>query len=648
MSSSLSLRGLRRPLRVATLLASSLISLTGAAVGADYLAAEPMSDRKVRLDGMLQEWPSDFPRLKQTIQGSSQGGRAIVGYDDEALYLAADLRDDAIARTQAAGAYEDHLSLELFVPARSGKGGKPHRIDVYPGLPGKLPGVVKVDGRVIKQAQAIEAPSDGGFSLEARIPWSSLGFASEVRVGLRGRLVYLDASRPGKTKAVIATSKSKGASMPALTLEAETGLFQALIEPKGLPPRPAHESYGDLTGNGSVEHVAVYGHYLSIVGPGYKQGKQFYFSELDVSSADRVRKLELRDLDGDGKDEIILEKRLGPEKSYRDVLVILRIRPDGVPAQALAVEVGLTTESGSLRNKVQYKKAGKQTEVVVSQDRSTGLDPETFREPTIGGGIVPALLPWEAVKSRSFSWKGQQLVASGVPQTAASPPPPASPSTQRSAPPPPRPPSSSEMQDRLYALYRQNRGVKQQKPHFDLVTDVAEDSQMERVLVHDRDLVVFGQGYLEGRSYAYLTLGVESAKDVLSLTTRDLVGDGKAEIIVHALLRTRASKNLGGDIVQRQALFVYKVDGQQITRIFAAETGRSLDGKRILGSLAFLPRGQGTEIRLDRLRAVGFTKQNYPFPEDAHPAGGLEPLLLPWGNVPARRYVFDGSAYVLR
>jgi hypothetical protein len=114
------------------------------------------------------------------------------------------------------------------------------------------------------------------------------------------------------------------------------------------------------------------------------------------------------------------------------------------------------------------------------------------------------------------------------------------------------------------------------------------------------------------------------------------------------VLNAEASESLGGDIVGRQALFVYKVIDQKLTRIFAAETGRALKENRILSAVAFLPGSSGVTLELRPLRAVGWTQKTYPFPEDQHPAGGLEPLLLPWGNVNTRRYSFNGTSYALQ
>jgi hypothetical protein len=194
-------------------------------------------------------------------------------------------------------------------------------------------------------------------------------------------------------------------------------------------------------------------------------------------------------------------------------------------------------------------------------------------------------------------------------------------------------------------MYRKERGVGQARPRFDFVTDVAGDTAPERVLVHGKDIVVFGKGFKGGTSFAFITIGVADPKDVLDATARDLTGDGKAEVVVRGVLHAKASKALGGDVVERHALFVYRVSETGIFRIFAAETGRQLGENRIIGSVAMVPVGRAIGIELRPGRALGWSEDTYPFPPDTTAAGGLEPLLLPWGNAGTRRYQFDGASY---
>src|SRR5690606_29353114 len=136
---------------------------------------------------------------------------------------------------------------EIHFPSVSGGAGTTHRVDVYPGLPGKLGAVVKVDGKEISSATAIEAPTDTGLTLEARIPWKELPAARTIRVGMRGKISYEDASAVGRVQSVTATSSGSGRNMQPLTIGPETGLAETLLGPKELGFRPAREVYGDVT-----------------------------------------------------------------------------------------------------------------------------------------------------------------------------------------------------------------------------------------------------------------------------------------------------------------------------------------------------------------------------------------------------------------
>lgn len=645
--------------RIASVVAASSLCvatllLSSPAHAQDYVALEPMKGKKVNVDGMLSEWPGEFVPLHTTVRGSKVSTQALIGYDATSLYFALKTSDTEIARSAGAGPNEDHLTWRVRVP----QGGKTYRVDIYPGDPGKTAGVVKVDGKAIASAEAVENPQAKGYYLEARLPWSALPEVARQRVGLRGVLEYTDASAPGRVRGVVAHGKGQGKDMPLFTLESETGLVQALLEPKSLGFEPAHEAYGNVSGGPELERVAVYGHFLSIVGPGYRGGKQFYFNELDVADARSVLLLELRDFDGDGLQEIVLRKRLGSVDKHREVLQVLQVGKDGAPQQVFAHEVAIKTSELHLQNEVKVRGSGRKAEIEIAQGTAKGVEPDTFREPSIGS-MPSALLPWESVKSRTFRWQGEGIAAAGEttwkPKLAA---PGARPrpsndgasagSSGPQAPPPPRPPSRDELLDQVYGLYRKDRGVGKSAPRFDFVTDVVEDEQAERVLVHGKDIVVFGKGFKKGLTYTFITVGVKEPEHILDVTARDLTGDGKAEVLLRAVLQAQASKELGGDVVQREALYVYKVVGDQLTRIFAAETGRGLGKKRIIGGVAFVPNGSGVDIVLRPVRAVGWTKRDYPFPEDAHPAGGLEPLLLPWGTERPRTYTFQSGSYQQR
>ena len=108
-----------------------------------------------------------------------------------------------------------------------------------------------------------------------------------------------------------------------------------------------------------------------------------------------------------------------------------------------------------------------------------------------------------------------------------------------------------------------------------------------------------------------------------------------------------AGEELGDAIVDRYALYVYKVLGDRMQRVFAAETGRALGENRVLGGIAFKPSAQGTSIELRPGRAVGWSARTYPFNAETEPNGGLQPLVLPWSES-TYTYRFDGSEFAQR
>jgi hypothetical protein len=608
---------------------------------------------KVRIDGLLREWPAKLDVLGEVLQGSQAGSdpnaTGAIGYDDKNLYVAMKVHDSKLVRTASFGDGEDYGVLELAFPTP--RGFKSYSVRLYAGEIGKSAGAVKLaGGGSVKGARLVEAPSDGGYLIEASLPWTSFAEASTVRVGLRAALRYSDSDSPGATRAVIGTSGGSGASLPPLLLEAEQGLYRSVVRAKGLPETPARFAVGDIAGDSTLEAVAIYGSSLTVTGSAYRGGKEFFFQDLAVEGPQAVTRFEVTDLTGDGKDEIVIGKRIGTKDEYREVIQVLRVSSGDNPYVAFQHETAIVTKAGEIRNEVALKKQGAKTDIVISQGKAEGFDPATYAEP-MPGDMDSALLPWQTQKSVAYEWDGKQFAAAGsetwqptvkapargaAPVEAEGPP----------APPPPRPPSPDELLDRVYALFRQDRRVGIEKPRFDFVTDVAADKTPERVLVHGKDIVVFGKAFKEGTSYVFITIGVESPKDVLDATARDLTGDGKAEIIVRGVLHAKASKEMGGKVVDRHALYVYQATEGGIKRIFAAETGRALGDDAIVGGVRFIPKGRGVSLELTAGRAVGWTDKTYPFPVDKLPYGGLEPLLVPWGETTSRRYRFDGSAFV--
>lgn len=618
--------------------------------------AAPMAGKKIRIDGVPKEWPP-MQRLSATLSGRGTRAEGVAGYDDDNLYVAMRVQDEQLVRTAGLGSNEDYGALVLAFP--TGGGFKAYEVRLYPGVPGKSAGAVKMQGLgKVPGSQIVEAPFDGGITFEARIPWSVFPEAKRVRSGLRGALRYKDVDPGGKTS-LVATAKGSGASLPPFTIESEYALHQSLVFPKGLSVRPTKQLVGNLVGDSMYETVSVYDRYLAVTGWHYRNGSEFYYQDLNILTPSNLLGISLKDVDGDGHDELVLRRRVGSSGDSKDYLEVWAFRSEDKGPEALFQhETGLVKGPQKIENDVDVEKQKGKWNIVVEQGKNDGIEPSEWDGPTISGERA-TLMPWETVYSRRYEWDGKQFAlveekewkpklesptGSRPSRSSSGDPLPAS--EVREAPPP-RPPNPDELLDQVYALYRTDRGVKKTKPRFDFVTDVAGSADNERVLVHGKDIVVFGKKFKQGTSYVYTTIGVKEPEHVLDVTARDLTGDGRAEIIVRAIIPVKASEQLGGATVTRHALMIYHVTEEGISRIFAAETGRSLDDDAILGRIAFVPVSNAIRIELHHGRAVGWSEKSYPFPQDSQPYQGLEPLLLPWTDMPDRSYVYSDGHYQL-
>jgi hypothetical protein len=607
---------------------------------------------KLRVDGMLRDWRAEMVSLERVLKGRKGEGAEVevaIAYDDNNLYVALDAKDDALVRSARPADGEDHLVVRLGFPTEKG-GYTAHEVRLYPGQPGKLPGAALVDGRALSTAKVVEAANAEGYQLEAAIPWSAFPEASRIRVGIRAAAEYVDASAPGRIRKAVATTAGKGPKeWPPLLTEPEQGLYTGIIRENGLPSLPARSLLGNVAGDARLEQVAIYGKYLTITGAGYREGKQFYFGDLLIRDASAVDRLELQDFDGDGHSEVLIVRRIGAEEQYRTVLQVFKIGADDSPVVAFTHEIGVTSSRGQVLNQVKVEAASGGARLVIAQGKSSGYEQSSYDQAT-PSDMESALLPWSTIGSRTFAWKGDALAEVSTttwkPKAKAGGAAPAVAAVQGpAAPPPPRPPTADELLDQVYSLYRKDRKVGASKPRFDFVTDVASDLKNERVLVHDKDIVVFGKGFLDGAAYTYTTIGVARPEDIRAVTARDLTGDGKAEILVQAVLHAKGSEELKGVEVERSAFVIYAVINNRLTRVFAAETGRSMDGQMVLANIAFTPDSRGgVELSFGPGRALGWTEKSYPFPQDTTATGGLLPLPLPWSGQ-RRSYKFDGSAF---
>ncbi len=608
----------------------------GASLAGSLKAELLPKDSKVKLDGVPLEWPQRTG-ASTTIKGSPKTKFATaIQYDADKLYVAGEITDK--------GFVEGRSFVTLFLAFPSGTGTfSGYEVGLYPGKAGESAGSVKLKGSAIAGAKIIEAPTDSGLTFEAVIPWSTFPESARMRVGLRGALRYSDA-----TGAVIATGEGDASDpkrLPALPTEPEQGLIDNLLAAKGLlNESPKFELYADVAGDAMKERVSVFGTFFTICGAGYREGKEFFYRDLGNAE---LLSLEARELTGRGKADVVVRRRYPTKAGAREHFEVWSVLSNAEPTTTFTHEILVTDGQRRVSNTVHA--AAKSIEV--STASASGWDVNSFREPQTTDA-EPILLPWGPIKSRTYRFDGSKFARAGeVAQKPETPSTPAGaapgPAIARVEPPTPPQKKGGDLAQQMLEQFKKDRGMAADaKPKSDVTVHVAEDARPERVVLIGRDIVVFGPGFKSGSSYAYITLTqFESDADVREMNTRDLNGDGAADLIVRGVRRVAAQGATAP--VELEALFVYVVANGNVTRVFAIEAARESGNKRVQGLVQFVPSkgGKGFDVDVRPGRATGWTDKTYPWGQEQPGTGALEPLLLPWGGIPSLRYAWDGSKF---
>lgn len=632
-------RTLRRSLRrtLTALLGLAALAVPAAATAQTALRADLIEAKTVKLDGVPKEWTA-LSSLAVAVKGKPQKpdleAKAGIAYDATTVFLAADVTDDTFKPGL------DHLVLVLGFP-----GGTSYEVEIFPGEPGKTPGSAKLGGKAITGAKVVEAPRAGGYSLEATIPWSTFAMASSVRVGLRAGMFVHDADGASVDLIAGSASSTAYASLPQLATESEQALADGIIKEKALKGAPKYNLLGDVAGDAMKERVLVYDRYLVVLGSSFRKGSEYYFSDMGVdSNAGMVPSCELKDVTGDGQQEILIRKRFGSSSKYREVYQVLWFGKADVPNPIFTHEVAILTPDGSLENTVSLPADGAKTAFKFEPGTATKWNAGNYKEAT-EGAFDPVLLPWGTIKSQTYKYDGSRFTKASEEKQEATAAPAAAPVATAAPAPKVAAPSASELLDQVYSMYKKDRSASG-KPKFDMAIDVAGDKQTERVLLHDKDIVLFGKGFKSGTGYSYTTLQqFASASDILDVTARDVTGDGKAEIIVRGTLHASAPKDAGGGTVDREVVLIFQVQGESLKRIFAAEVGRAIGANKVTGAVTYAAGGKVTDIELGPGKFTGWTDKTYPFNQDISAVGGYEPLILPISSNKAVRYKWNGTAF---
>jgi hypothetical protein len=194
-----------------------------------------------------------------------------------------------------------------------------------------------------------------------------------------------------------------------------------------------------------------------------------------------------------------------------------------------------------------------------------------------------------------------------------------------------------EGQRDLLGSFAQQRRMIGVEPRYDFRANVSGDAQPERIAILDRYVVVYGPGYLRGETYNYFALPYSVGGGLIDAHLVDLTGDGRAELVT----RLHQQNTLG----TRDLWLALALAEDSMSPLFTVETKRELKGGYIDSTLTLGPAepGKARRIEVKAGRALGLDASTYREP----PATDAEPLLLPWGEVEQRSFVFDGKRFAV-
>jgi hypothetical protein len=309
----------------------ALCSLSHTARAQQSLFVGQLGGAELKVDGQLGEWRG--VRFKSLGESDDCSVEYAFGYDARALYVGARVHDDEFVRSARPSPREDALVLTLLMPRASGRA-QPIEVWLFAGVPGKQAAVaaLALGGAQPERTPGVtlvEGPLPGGadgYVLEASVPWSVLPGADEFPLA-RGalRLHDVDGEAGSRAHELASARSERGAELPPVLFEGgPNAAIDDFLRAKSLGRENVrYDLLGDVMGDARLERVVVAGTNAVAAGPEIEGGLGFHYQELPVAMSTGVRAAELRDLNADGKAELLLRLRLENDPDARELPYVL-------------------------------------------------------------------------------------------------------------------------------------------------------------------------------------------------------------------------------------------------------------------------------------------------------------------------------------
>lgn len=239
------------------------------------------------------------------------------------------------------------------------------------------------------------AQDEDDFSL--LLPFGPYAARHYELAGGRVRLVKTEPNpryQPPEERAASAPRHDAAAAPAAPGVDA---VIEAARKQLGLPARAPRrfELEANLAGDPTPERLVVIDRTVIVAGPKFRGGNAYFQMQLGVDAADRIRRVETLDVDGDGRDEVVvrINQDLG-QGVTRCILLFYRVTESGA-SQIHAREIARYYQGASLINTYEVVGTGKKRQVVFLPGEAKGFSATNwpFGE-IVGDTVEPLLLPW--------------------------------------------------------------------------------------------------------------------------------------------------------------------------------------------------------------------------------------------------------------
>ena len=374
---------------------------------------ELVEEGLVEVDAMLDEW-SELKALYRGAGNPDASYEMRCAYDQRRLYVAVAVRDERLVRTgRGNAAREDNLLLALG----GAHGARRLSLRVFPGAPGFKARTVG-GGSKVKVEDSLQ---EDGWSLEVAVPLERVPGWGRSTPLLLGELTYsdVDAGKGGvEERRRFAGSMHFSAHVPALR-----GLLAAI---KTSVADLTLDRLVDIDGLPGSERVVAAGPFIGVL------SDAFGFVSLPVQAPSDVLKVDLVDLDGDGRASILAHFRQHGGGGNRELVTIWDLGAGGQLQMSFGVEVAVSHGGRRLANRWSLVPAGERRAdppgkrrkgprprgldllVEVSDEDNQGWDARSFGQVVPASDVRPIMPPWGERRAVVYYFDGLTPLEAGA------------------------------------------------------------------------------------------------------------------------------------------------------------------------------------------------------------------------------------------